>query len=260
MWRNWHWLRFRTGAQDPCDSDPIDTLRTVVGILSRWRDGKDFDLTRVRVPRRQGDGAVIVEDIAPMSPFLLEFEGKPTVLIRLDGLPEDEVAGLAKAASDDHCILAVGYKLYSTYPILISSLFIYDSSSRPPLTLEGYRDITSADVQDFVVSLGHSGGRGRVRLYEGDPPKLISHGQFALRIPPFIVPTTFPYHTRRRELQILWRMFKVVAIQRARIPQDRLDFKAAAETHMSRTQNMTGRSVFDNSGIVNESDPDYPFK
>lgn len=229
-----------------------------MGILTRWRDGKDFDLTRLRVPRRGSEGAVIVEKLAPMSPFLLAQDGMPTALVRLAGIPEDEVAGLAKAVDDDRCLLVAGWKSYSTYPIFIASLFMYDSPGAP-LTSEGYRDITTADVQDFIVGLGHTGGFGQARLYAGDPPELVAQGRFALRLPPFIVPTKFPYQPERIDLETLWLMFKVCAKLRARIPEETLDFKAAVDTHLARTGNISARSDFNNSGVVNPSDPDYPY-
>jgi hypothetical protein len=221
-----------------------------VSIFSKWRGGKDFDLSSVDVPRLNAEGDVVVKAIPPMIPFLLELEGKPTVMVRLEGSPESEVAGLVKAVRDDRCLLVAGYKLYSTYPILIFSLFIYDSPNGSPLTLEGYRKVTSADIQDFVVSLGRSGGLGRVLLYGGDRPEPIASGQFFLRIPPFIMPTNFPYRTNSRELQMLWLMFSVAAKQRARIPESHLDFDAAVTTHLAREPNMSGSSDFDRSGII----------
>lgn len=151
-------------------------------MFSRWRRGRDFDLPSLRIPRLHGEGTFTIEGVRPMSPFLMMRDGEPTAIVRLDKLPESEVADLAKAVRDDRCLLAAGYKLYSTYPILICSVFIYDSPNGS-LTVEGYRDVTSADVQDFVVGLGGSGGQGRVLLYTGDPPVLVSSGKFALRIP-----------------------------------------------------------------------------
>lgn len=216
-----------------------------MGVFSRWRDGRDFDLARLGVPRLFHGGAVVVEELAPMSPFLLEHEGRPTVLVRLDECPE----AVVKAVEDGHCLLAAGWKLYSTYPLLIFSLFIYESPDRAPLTVEGYRRVTSGDVQDFVVSLGRSRGQGRVLLYSGDPPDLVGDGRFALRIPPFFSPPDLPYQTSRENLQILWLMFKIVARQHARIPEDQRDFAAAVKTHMKREPTMSSRSQFDSTGV-----------
>lgn len=67
---------------------------------------------------------------------------------------------------------------------LIYSLFVYDSPDGPPLSFEGYRDVTSADVQDFVVRLGRAKGHGRVLLYGGEPLGLLATGRFVLHIPP----------------------------------------------------------------------------
>lgn len=191
-----------------------------------------------------------------MSPFLMMRDGEPTAIVRLDKLPESEVADLAKAVRDDRCLLAAGYKLYSTYPILICSVFIYDSPNGS-LTVEGYRDVTSADVQDFVVGLGGSGGQGRVLLYTGDPPVLVSSGKFALRIPPLIAPVSFPCQASRLDLKRLWLMFKIVGQQRSRIPEDCLNFGAAVATHLKREPNMSARSTFDASGVVSASSPDF---
>lgn len=231
-----------------------------MGLFSSWRDRKDFDLARIRVPRLHGTGDIIIEDIQPMSPFLMEYEGTPTILIRIDEDPNSEVGEIARAVKDRHCLLAAGYKLYSTYPILIYSLFIYDSPTRPPLTLEGYRDVVSSDVQDFVVSLGRSGGEGYVHLYSGDPLDRLGRGKFTLRLPPFIAPVTFPHQTSRLDLKSFWLEFCVVAQQRARIPEGSLDFKAAVATHVARTAMIGPRSVHGSSGTINESDPDYPYK
>lgn len=222
-------------------------------IFANWRHRKDFDLTAVQVPRLHREGPVVVEHLATMSPFLMEHESEPTVILRLEGLPGPEVAGLAEAVKNDRCLLVVGFKLYSTYPVLIFSTFIYDSLT-DPLTVDGYRDVTSADVQDFVVSLGRNGGQGRLLLYDGDPPELIGSGRFALQIPPFFVPTKFPAQPSGTGLRMLWMIFQVVAQQRARIPEDRLDFKAAVATHMAREPNLSNRSEFDRSGIKSRSD------
>lgn len=231
-----------------------------MSIFSRWRRGKDFDLSRVAVPRDEPGGDVVVESLAPMVPFLMDDGGTPTVLVRLDDTPESEVAGLAAAVDAGRCVLVAGYKLYSTYPILIFCLFIHDSPTGPPLRLEGYRDIVLADVQDFVVALGRTGGRGTVRLYAGDSPAPVAQGRFAVRIPPFFTPTQFPHRTDPKDLRLLWLMFSVVARQRARIPASELDFHAAADTHMARTENMTSRSVIGPTGTINEPDPDYPYQ
>jgi hypothetical protein len=221
-----------------------------VSIFSKWRGGKDFDLASLDVPRLNAEGDIVIEALTPMIPFLLESEGKPTVMVRIEGLAESELAALVKAVRDDRCLLAAGYKLYSTYPVLIFSLFVYDSPDGSSLALEGYRKVTSADVQDFVVSLGRSGGLGRVLLYSGDSPELVGSGKFSLRIPPFIAPVSFPYRTNSRELQMLWLMFSAVTKQRARIPESRLDFDAAVTTHMAREPNMSGSTEFDRSGVI----------
>lgn len=229
--------------------------RTAVSIFSKWRGGKDFDLASLDVPRLNADGDIVVEALMPMIPFLLEFEGEPTVMVRLEGLAESEVAGVVKAVRDDRCLLAAGYKLYSTYPVLIFSLFIYDSPDGSSLALEGYRKVTSADVQDFVVSLDRSGGVGRVLLYSGDSAEVVGSGKFFLRIPPFITPVSFPYRTNSTELQMLWMMFSVVTKQRARIPENRLDFDAAVTTHLARERNMSSSTGFDRSGVISTSEP-----
>jgi hypothetical protein len=228
-----------------------------VDLFSRWRHGKDFDVPSLRIPRLYGEGAVTIEDVRPLSPFMMMLDGEPTAIVRLDGLPEAEVAGLAKAVRDDRCLLAAGYKLYSTYPILIFSVFIYDDSPNGSFTVEGYRDVASADIQDFVAGLGGSGGRGRVLLYTGDPPGLVGSGKFALRIPPLIAPVGFPCQVSRRDLKRLWLMFRIVGQQRSRIPEEDLNFRAAIATHLKREPNMSARSTFDASGVVSASSPDF---
>jgi hypothetical protein len=226
-----------------------------VSIFSKWRGGKDFDLASLDVPRLNAEGDIVVEALTPMVPFLVEFEGMPTVMVRLEGLTESEVARVVEAVRDDRCLLAAGYKLYSTYPILIYSLFVYDSPDGSSLALEGYRKVTSADVQDFVVSLGRNGGLGCVLLYSGDRRELVGSGKFSLHIPPFITPTSFPYRTNSEELRMLWLMFSLASKQRARIPESRLDFDAAVTTHMAREPNMSSSTEFDRSGVKSTSEP-----
>lgn len=209
-------------------------------MFEKWRGRKDFDLSRVDVPRLGGAGRVVVEDIAPMTPFLLERDGEPTAVVRLDGLADDEVGALADAVRADRCVLLAALRLYSTYPVLIYSLFVHDTPDGPPLSIEGYRDVTSADVQDFVVRLGHAKGRGRVLLYGGEPLELLATGRFVLHIPPRLVGLWAD--TSWRELRMLWLMFGIAARQRARIPERERDFAAAVETHMAREPNLTDRS------------------
>jgi hypothetical protein len=208
-------------------------------MFGKWRRRRDFDLSSVDVPRLAGDGEVIVERLAPMVPFLLDHDGAPTVIVPLDGLPAAEVEALAAAVRANRCVLIAAYRLYSTYPVLIFSLFVYDTPDGPPLSLEGYRDVTSADVQDFVVRLGREEGRGRVLLYGGEPRRLLAEGEFVLRIPPFITPA-LPHRTSRTELKMLWLIFAIAAQQRARIAPE--DFKAAVDAHMAREPNLTARS------------------
>lgn len=181
-----------------------------------------------------------VEDIAPMTPFLLERDGEATAVVRLDGQADDDVGALADAVRADRCVLLAALRLYSTYPVLIYSLFVHDTPSGPPLSIEGYRDVTSADVQDFVVRLGHAKGRGRVLLYGGEPLGLLATGRFVLHIPPRVVDLWS--EPSRRELRMLWLMFGIAAQQRARIPEHERDFAAAVQTHMAREPNLTGRS------------------
>jgi hypothetical protein len=225
-------------------------------MFSKWRRGKYFDLGSLGIPRHGGEGTLVIEYVTPMSPFLMSLEGEPTVVVRLDALPETEVAALAEAVRDDRCLLAAGYKLYTTYPILIFSVFIYDSPNGP-MAVEGYRSVTSADVQNFVVGLGGSSGQGRLLLYAGDPERLVASGQFALAIPPYIAPVRFPHQTSRLDLKRLWLMFKVAGQQRELIPEGQLDFDAAVTTHLDREPNMSARTTFDSSGVVSASSPDF---
>jgi hypothetical protein len=210
-------------------------------VFEKWRSRKDFDLSTVDVPRRAGEGDVVVERITPMTPFLIEHDGEPTVIVRLDGLPDDEVHALAEAVRADRCMLLAALRLYSTYPLLIYSLFVYDSPDGSPLSLEGYRDVTSADVQDFVVRLGRAQGRGRVLLYGGEPLGLLATGRFVLHVPPQLL-HSWQEPSSWRELRMLWMQFVVATQQRARIPERDLDFTAAVRTHMAREQNLTVRS------------------
>lgn len=209
-------------------------------MFGKWRSRKDFDLSTVDVPRRGNEGDVVVERITAMTPFLIERDGEPTVIVRVDGLPGDEVQALAEAVRADRCMLLAALRLYSTYPVQIYSLFVYDSPDGPPLSIEGYRDVTSADVQDFVVGLGRTKGHGRVLLYGGEPLGLLATGRFVLHIPPQLGhPQQEPSW---REMQMLWMLFVIAAQQRARIPERGLDFAAAVRTHMAGEQNLTVES------------------
>jgi hypothetical protein len=208
-------------------------------MFDKWRARKDFDLSTVDVPREAETGAVVIDKITPMVPFVYDDDGEATVIVRLDNLPADEVTALAEAVRADRCMLLSALRLYSTYPVLIYSLFIFDSPDRPPLSIEGYRDVVLADVQDFVVRLGKAKGRGRVLLHGDDG--LLATGRFTLRIPPCIT-APLPHETSSRELRMLWLMFSVAAQQRARIPERDRDFGAAVQAHMEREPNLTGSS------------------
>lgn len=209
-------------------------------MFAKWRRRREFDLSTVDVPRLGGGGDVVVEELAPWTPFLFDDDGEATAIVRPEGLPADEVEALAAAVRADRCVLLVAYRLYPAYPVLIFSLLVHDRPGGPPLSIEGYRDCTSADVQDFVVRLGRMKGRGQVRLYGGEPFGPLATGRFTLRIPPLAGPG--PRRTSWRELRMLWLMFEIMVRQRDRIPARDRDFAAAVAAHMAREPNLTTAS------------------
>jgi hypothetical protein len=191
------------------------------------------------VSRPAGGGEILVEELAPWTPFLLD-DGEATVIVRPEGLPADEVEALARAVRADRCVLLAAYRLYPTYPVLIFSLLVHDRPGSPPLSIEAYRDCTSADVRGFAARLGSGKGRGRVLLYGGEPLGPLATGRFTLRIPPLAGPV--PRRTSWRELRMLWLMFEIMVRQRDRIPAACRDFAAAVAAHMAREPNLTAGS------------------
>ncbi|MGI5213970.1 hypothetical protein [Plantactinospora sp. CA-290183] len=174
----------------------------------------------------------IAARLEPMIPFVLASEEGPTVLVRLDGLPAAEVADLARAVEEGHCLLTASYRSYPTFPVLTMTLAVYDSAD--PFQFEGFRDVTLADVQDFVVELCRHGGRGKVFLYAGPDARQVAAGPFALRLPPFRE-VRFPHRTSDRDVQQLWKLLGLASTWLRQIPPQRRDFAAAARAHEAAT-------------------------
>ena len=209
----------------------------------------DFDLGTIELPRVEVTPEIqvvaermtvrtytacdehIAPSIAPMTPFVLAVEDEPTMLVKLAGLSHAEGAELARAVAADESLAVAGYRSLPTYPVFILALFVYDAPS-DPMRFEGYRDVTTIDVQDFVVALGRSGGRGQVRLYS-DSAELLAVGRFALRMPPF-QQVHFPYTTTPNELHELWQLLQLSAGWYNSLPAARRDFELAVEAHMGK--------------------------
>ena len=153
------------------------------------------------------------------------------MLVKLAGMSRAEAAGLARAVAADESLAVAAYRSLPTYPVFILALFVYDAPG-DPMRFEGYRDVTTIDVQDFVVALGRNAGRGQVRLYS-ESAELLAVGRFALRMPPFHQ-VTFPYSTTSNELHELWQLLQLAAGWYNNLPAAQLDFESAVETHMAK--------------------------
>jgi hypothetical protein len=173
----------------------------------------------------------IAPSIAPMTPFVLAVEDEPTMLVKLAGMSYAEGAELARAVAADESLAVAAYRSLPTYPVFILGLFVYDAPG-DPMRFEGYRDVTTIDVQDFVVALGRNGGRGQVRLYS-ESAELLAVGRFALRMPPF-QQVDFPYATTPNELHELWQLLQLSAGWYKSLPATARDFETAVETHMAK--------------------------
>jgi hypothetical protein len=221
-----------------------------MGLFSRRGRGRDeFDLASLRLPRLEVKPEIgvvadrttvrmlttcdgdIAPTMAPMSPFVLAVQDEPTILVKLAGLSAAEAAELSRAVRAGGCLAVAAYRSYPTFPMFVLALFVYDSLE-DPMRFEGYRDITTADVQDFLVALDRTGGRGQVRLY-GESAELLATGPFALRLPPF-GRVTFPYRTTGRDLHGLWQACKAAAAWLHQIPESRRNFAAAVNEHVSK--------------------------
>jgi hypothetical protein len=224
-----------------------------MGIFSRKKQGQvarsaDFDLGALRLPRN-GTGVPDIEvtsgtmtvetyyscddmarTLVPMTPFLLSVQGEPTILVKLEGTSPAEAVALARAVEAGECLAVPAYRSYPMYPVFIVSLMVYDVPG-DPMRFEGYRDVATADVQDFVMALGRSDGSGQVRLYD-DAAELVAVGRFGLRIPPFQAPG-FPYRVKPAELGQLWEIFDLAAGWYHQVPPERRDFSAAVRQHIS---------------------------
>lgn len=221
---------------EPLSAEPLGVDTTV-----------DFDLATIDLPRVEVTPEVsvvaermtvrtysacdeyIAPSIAPMTPFVLTVENEPTMLVKLAGMSRAEGAELARAVAADDSLAVAAYRSLPTYPVFILALFVYDAPS-DPMRFEGYRDVTTVDVQDFVVALGRKAGRGQVRLYS-ESAELLAVGRFALRMPPF-QQVRFPYTTTPNELHELWQLLQLSAGWYNSLPAARRDFGMAVEAHM----------------------------
>ncbi|MGC4939513.1 hypothetical protein [Kribbella sp. DT2] len=217
-----------------------------MGLFSRKRR-EAFDLAELGLPRvvpgaperPAGEHGVTIrlrscDDIArsasPMSPFVLDVQGTPTVLVKLAGLTEREGAELASAVTAGDSLLVAAYRSYPTYPVVVLALFVYDSPN-DPLRFEGYRDLATVDVQDFAVGLDRTDGIGQVRLYD-ESAQLLATGQFGLRIPPFDA-TKFPYKSTTQDLNRLWEICRLGATWYHSLPPARRDFDTAVDAYIA---------------------------
>jgi hypothetical protein len=206
-----------------------------------------FDLAALGLPRGRPEGRLplpfdhgvvyhisscdeLARTMVPMSPFVLDVQGTPTVLVKLAGLTAREAAELARAVTAGESLLVAAYRSYPTYPVLVLALFVYDSPG-DPLRFEGYRDLATIDVQDFAVGLDRTDGIGQVRLYD-ESAQLLATGQFGLRMPPFSS-TTFPYQSTTEDLNRLWEICRLGAAWYHSLPPARRDFTAAADAYIA---------------------------
>ncbi|WP_460653646.1 hypothetical protein [Kribbella endophytica] len=217
-----------------------------MGLFSRKRR-EAFDLAELGLPRVRpgmperpaGEHGVVMrlsscDDLArtmvPMSPFVLDVQGTPTVLVKLAGLTAREGAELARAVTAGDSLLVSAYRSYPTYPVLVLALFVYDSPS-DPLRFEGYRDLATVDVQDFAVGLDRTNGIGEVRLYD-ESAQLLATGQFGLRMPPF-GGTAFPYQSTTQDLNRLWEICRLGAAWYHSLPPAGRDFTTAVDAYIA---------------------------
>jgi hypothetical protein len=217
-----------------------------MGLFSRKRR-EAFDLAELGLPRvrpgveqRPGSehGMVfhlrscdeLARTVVPMSPFVMDVQGTPTVLVKLAGLTAREAAELARAVTAGDSLLVSAYRSYPTFPVLVLALFVYDSPN-DPLRFEGYRDLTTVDVQDFAVGLDRTDGIGQVRLYD-ESAELLATGQFGLRMPPFDR-TTFPYKSTAQDLNRLWEICRLGAAWYHSLPPAGRDFNAAVDAYVA---------------------------
>ncbi|MBB5837057.1 hypothetical protein [Kribbella italica] len=215
-----------------------------MGLFSRKRRDA-FDLGELGLPRvmpgveERPAGNVVwrlssCDDLArsavPMSPFVMDVQGTPTVLVKLAGLTARESAELARAVAAGDSLLVAAYRSYPTYPVLVLALFVYDSPN-DPLRFEGYRDLATVDVQDFAAGLDHTDGIGQVRLYD-ESAQLLATGQFGLRMPPFSS-TSFPYRSTTQDLNRLWEICRLGAAWYHSLPPARRDFGTAVDAYIS---------------------------
>ncbi len=220
-----------------------------MGLFSKKKEPEPdrFDLAALGLPRVQpvSDLGVTSErmtvwsltscdDLArtmvPMSPFVLDVQGTPTILVKLAGLSAREAGELARAVEAGDSLAVAAAFSYPTYPVLVLSLFVYDTYD-DPLRFEGFRDITTADVQDFAAGLDRTGGEGKVRLYD-ESAGLLAVGRFGLRMPPFSR-TKFPYRSTAKDLNGFWQVLRDCAAWYHRVPAAGLDFNTAVDTHLA---------------------------
>jgi hypothetical protein len=180
----------------------------------------------------------LAAEIVPMNPFLaVGPEGAPVAVIRLEGVDDADVATLAEAVHDGRSQLVPRYRSMPTYPVLALALAVYDRPDADAFVFEGFRDLTTADVQDFLTALGRPGGsdgRGTVYLYApaGAGVRLLAQGPFDVRLPPR--PERYEAHrTTADELRQLWQVVVLGAIWLRQLPEGRRDFAKAVDDYVS---------------------------
>jgi hypothetical protein len=182
--------------------------------------------------------ADMAAQIAPMNPFLtLGPDGGPVALVRLEGLDEADVSTLTAAVRAGHSQLVPRYRSMPTYPVLALALAVYDRPDADAFVFEGFRDITTADVQRFLTALGKpdggSGGTGTVYLYAPSPvgADLLASGDFTVRLPPR--PERWQAHTTSaEELRQLWQVVVLGSIWLRDLPESKRDFGTAVDDYV----------------------------
>lgn len=173
----------------------------------------------------------IARSLSPNSPFLAVWQGRALAIARLDNMPRKEADQMRSAVEQNKVLLLPVIALCPTFSILGPRFAIFDSLT-DPFVVEDPRNITLADIQDFI-SVVLNKGEGEFHLYWGTDAEPIASGGFSLCIDPR--KASWSYKTSDADKKALWQSLNQAAAHLKNIPVTRRNFDAAVKQYFQET-------------------------